>query len=502
MADTSKDSVSAIATETPDTVMDNTSGPGASAANTDSTANPVPETESNEAMTNIPASIDETSNGVESAVDEIKAADVAAKDVKDATNPDSVTAEEKVVDKEMKDADQDQDDANGKEDARTGHKRKADKYDRQDSYKQRRGGGFGKGSKVKTRFEDQPESNDAAEIRHQVEFYFSDSNLPIDQYLLNETGGNSNRPVPLKVIHNFKRMRHFQPYQAVRDAVAASTFLVLDEKDDITRKVPLNEKFTSDATTNRTLVNTTSMARSIYAKGFGDETKTTHLDIEAFFEPYGPVNAVRLRRHDDGEFKGSVFVEFADEETKKQFMDLEVKPKWGKGDGVELNIMEKQAYVDLKHDGILDGSVKPKGVSGRPKYRERRERGGGDRSDTGRDHADDDDWKGRREHDQRQDRGGRGRGRGGRGDSGRGRGRGGRGRGRGNFDRNRRDNERDGRSNDGGDRAQKRPTDDAEAGAEKNGNGESKKRSRDHNDEGGAEREDGGAKKAKEEVAA
>lgn len=176
-------------------------------------------------------------------------------------------------------------------------------HDRNDR-KRARGGYQQKSNRnIASRFDDQEESNDPDEIRRQVEFYFSDSNLPIDAYLLSATGGHRNRPVELKTIHNFKRMRHFQPFSAVRDAVKDSNFLDLNDNDEITRKVPLDEKFTDDPMHNRTLVHTKSMPRSVYAKGFGEETKSTHLDIEAFFAPYGPISSVRLRRQDDGAFK-------------------------------------------------------------------------------------------------------------------------------------------------------------------------------------------------------
>ncbi|RMX98500.1 hypothetical protein D0868_10058 [Hortaea werneckii] len=335
--------------------------------------------------------------------------------------------------------------------------------------KRGRGGGRGRGgrgggnhNRNRARFEDQPESKEPDEIRSQVEFYFSDSNLPIDAYLLGLTRGSENRPVPLKLIHSFKRMRHFQPFSAVRDAIKDSKFLDLNDQDEITRKTPLADKFTDDAEANKKLVHSNNMTRSIYAKGFGEEHEKTHLDIENFFQPYGTVNAVRLRRKDDGEFKGSVFVEFGDEETQKSFLELDPKPQF---DGKDLQIMSKQEYVDTKREGILDGDVKPKSQSS---YYRGRGRGGGKK-----DSIDRDDWNKRRDRDQ----GGRGRGRG--------RGRGGRGRGGG------RDNRRRGSNDDG-------------AEAEGQGNDEisgpaaaAKKRAREDDGEVGGE-----AKKAKEDTSA
>lgn len=290
-------------------------------------------------------------------------------------------------------------------------------------------GGHRYNNRAATRYEEQPESDDPDEIRRQVQFYFSDSNLPIDAYLLDATGGHKNRPVPLKVICNFKRMRHFQPFSIVRDAVKASNFLDLNDDDEITRKVALSEEFTDDPQKNRLLLNRGSMSRSIYAKGFGEETKSTGLEIESFFEPYGPINSVRLRRSDDGGFKGSVFVEFYDDEGQQRFMDLDPKPQWN---GKDLQIMTKQEYVDMKHDGIMDGVVKPRSPTrqnrygGDRKFRGNDRRGGYDdrreRRGSG-DYVDKDNWKARRDQDQRYDKrdhrdnrgggGNRGRGRGG-----------------------------------------------------------------------------------------
>ncbi|KAF4550096.1 La domain-containing protein 1 [Elsinoe fawcettii] len=186
-----------------------------------------------------------------------------------------------------------------------------------------------RGKQIKSNFENLPETDDAEEIRRQVEFYFSDANLHQDAFLLKETGGSKNEPFPLKQLHTFKRMKRFQPYSAVVAAVKESKVLEINDKDEITRKTPLSADYDpEDTRENKRIYEEKSMARSIYAKGFGEETETTQTDIEEFFAPYGDISAVRLRRQQYGEFKGSVLVEFADEETAKSFLELDPKPKW------------------------------------------------------------------------------------------------------------------------------------------------------------------------------
>ncbi|KAH6666322.1 hypothetical protein B0J14DRAFT_604637 [Halenospora varia] len=271
-----------------------------------------------------------------------------------------------------------------------------------------------------------PPDSEPKNIRGQVEFYFGDSNLPIDEFLWTQTDGSANKPVPIATILNFGRMRRYIPLgiSAVAAALRESGFLKVtgDEGSEaVCRKTPYNPKYKENK----------SMPRSIYAKGFGEEEPSSQFDIEAFFAPYGPTNAVRLRRADDKSFKGSVFVEFQDEETAQKFLELDPKPLWK---GKELLITSKKAYTDGKLLDIKEGRMEPKEYKGfrAPRDDDNRGRGRGgrgrgrgnrgvDRKDRG--DRDPDDWKKRREEDRasgfKDRRGGRDRdnknGRGGRG---------------------------------------------------------------------------------------
>lgn len=264
-------------------------------------------------------------------------------------------------------------------------------------------------------------TSDPDEIRKQVEFYFSDSNLPADKFLLGQVGGTANNGVKIKLLHEFKRMRRFQPFEAVVAALKESTMLEVTDDESVRRKVPLTkEAMGTTAKEGKKIIEDKTLPRSVYAKGFGEETPITQFEIEAFFARYGPTNALRLRRTATGLFKGSVFVEFSNEDAQQAFLALEPKPKWK---GNDLLIKSKNDYVQGKIEDIEAGRIRPSGNKGYKNRPPKRSDADGPQKGT-----DPDAWKKRRDDDQkrgfRDDRRGRGRGQG---RGGRDRGRGGRG---------------------------------------------------------------------------
>ena len=150
-------------------------------------------------------------------------------------------------------------------------------------------------------------------------------------------------------------MKRFQPYTAVVQALRESDLLDVTEDDEVKRKVPLAASLCSHED-NLKIVEDAAMPRSIYAKGFGEESADTQFAIEAFFAPYGPTRAIRLRRAYDRTFKGSVFVEFETEEAARQFLELDPPPKFHQ---MHLVIKSKKAYCDQKVEDIKAGKVKP-----------------------------------------------------------------------------------------------------------------------------------------------
>lgn len=130
---------------------------------------------------------------------------------------------------------------------------------------------------------------------------------------------------------------------------------------------------------------------------------------------------MRLRREQDGKFKGSVFVEFNDVDTAQQFLNMENKPKFN---DKELLLMTKKEYVDGKNQDILEGKVIPKSPTryGGGRFNNNRERRGSFKNDRRgsfqnkrkRDNDDEDDVDDKDDWRQRRDKFQRGGGRGGR----------------------------------------------------------------------------------------
>lgn len=205
-----------------------------------------------------------------------------------------------------------------------------------------------------------PKSSDHAEILKQVEFYFSDQNLPKDKYLSSLTKENDGW-VPITTIACFGRMRRFSPFSAIVEALKKSPELleVSEDGELVRRKIPLVSAADDEADDDEEAKEgedgkprkkpeskaTQAFNRSIYAKGFGEETPTSQYDIEKFFESFAPVTQVRLRRTEDKKFKGSVFVEFAKLEDAKRFLEQDPKPMYN---NTTLITMSKAAYVDMK----------------------------------------------------------------------------------------------------------------------------------------------------------
>eukprot|EP01114_Cavostelium_apophysatum_P012308 TRINITY_DN273_c0_g1_i1.p1 TRINITY_DN273_c0_g1~~TRINITY_DN273_c0_g1_i1.p1 ORF type:complete len:322 (+),score=121.43 TRINITY_DN273_c0_g1_i1:152-1117(+) len=170
-----------------------------------------------------------------------------------------------------------------------------------------------------------------ANIKKQIEFYFGDSNYPRDKFMRASAAQSPEGFITIETLLKFNRLKDLTTdVKAIVEAVKDSTIVSANaEGTAIKRTAPLPE-------TN------TSLERTIYAKGFTEGY--TLEDAEKFFQKFGEVKMVKIRRDKEKKPKPSVFVEFATEEQAKAA--LAAKPlKYGEN---ELLMYSKKEYMDLK----------------------------------------------------------------------------------------------------------------------------------------------------------
>ncbi|VAH49179.1 unnamed protein product [Triticum turgidum subsp. durum] len=176
----------------------------------------------------------------------------------------------------------------------------------------------------------------AKNVLRQVEFYFSDSNLPRDGFLRKTVEESEDGLVSLALICSFAKMRsHLGLDAAVKeDGVPETTVLrcsaALRVSEDGKRVGRANELLKPD----EIIVQIDS--RSIAVSPLPHNVKLEN--VQSFFTQYGKVNSVRLPKHvsDKRQFCGTALVEFSEEDEANNIMnnklsfagaDLEIKTK-------------------------------------------------------------------------------------------------------------------------------------------------------------------------------
>ncbi|KAF7830133.1 la protein 1 [Senna tora] len=181
----------------------------------------------------------------------------------------------------------------------------------------------------------------AKNVIRQVEFYFSDSNLPRDSFLKKSISESEDGLVSLALICSFTRMRKHlnlddvKPNEVPEDTVKAvaetlkkSTSLKISE--DGKKVGRASELLKPEEVIEQVDV------RTIAASPFEYDAKRE--DLEAFFGQFAKVNSVRLPRHvgDKKFFCGTALVEFSSEQDIEKVLgqklvyagaELELKPK-------------------------------------------------------------------------------------------------------------------------------------------------------------------------------
>ncbi|GAB1526478.1 hypothetical protein RhiTH_009645 [Rhizoctonia solani] len=197
---------------------------------------------------------------------------------------------------------------------------------------------------------DTPMATEEERAVKQFEFYFSDANLPYDKFMWKLHTQTEDHWIPIATIASFKRMREFEPKGAewlLSALRSSSSLLEIDETGTKARRA------------HELVEPKDQFERSVYAKGFPDETPDLQVRLEKFFSQFGKVNAVRMRRTEQKVFKNSVFVEFDDFSSVKAFLEADPKPTF---EGAELVTMSKEAYCTMK---IKEKGLDKKGVTAR-----------------------------------------------------------------------------------------------------------------------------------------
>ncbi|KAI3992650.1 hypothetical protein MKX01_007972 [Papaver californicum] len=179
-------------------------------------------------------------------------------------------------------------------------------------------------------------------IIRQVEFYFSDSNIPRDGFLKKTIEESEDGLVSLALICSFARMRlHLGLGGELKpEDVSADTLKAVYET---LKKASTSLKFSEDGKKvgRRTGLPKPEVVDQIDVRTVAVsplEHDVTRDDLETFFSQYGKVNSVRLPKHvgDKKVFCGTGLVEFSSDEDAENVLkqslsyagtELELKPK-------------------------------------------------------------------------------------------------------------------------------------------------------------------------------
>ncbi|XP_037478321.1 la protein 1-like isoform X1 [Triticum dicoccoides] len=182
----------------------------------------------------------------------------------------------------------------------------------------------------------------AKNVLRQVEFYFSDSNLPRDGFLRKTVEESEDGLASLALICSFAKMRSHLGLDATvkEDGVPETTVLAVAKVLRCSAALRVSEDGKRVGRANELLkpdeIIVQIDSRSIAVSPLPHNVKLE--DVQSFFAQYGKVNSVRLPKHvsDKRQFCGTALVEFSEEDEANNIMnnklsfagaDLEIKTK-------------------------------------------------------------------------------------------------------------------------------------------------------------------------------
>ena len=149
------------------------------------------------------------------------------------------------------------------------------------------------------------DDNAQSKVRAQMEFYFSDSNLPRDKFLRETVEADPEGFVDISLLATFSRMRALlAPFGGSQnDETVAALVDLLKTSAELTVSDDGKRVRRTAAVRAREEIDKEVEARSVYASPFA--MTATIDEITAFFAQHATVRSVRLRRHiTSKDFKG------------------------------------------------------------------------------------------------------------------------------------------------------------------------------------------------------
>ncbi|XP_013381117.1 lupus La protein homolog [Lingula anatina] len=156
-------------------------------------------------------------------------------------------------------------------------------------------------------------------IIKQIEYYFGDLNLGKDKFMQQHIKEDDGW-ISLETLITFNRLKALSTdFEVICSALAKSSSGLMEISEDHKKVRRSPSKPLPSQTKER---KEDMKARSIYAKGFPD----TGVDLDQlmeYFEKYGEVDNVFMRKNQERKFKGSVFVMFKSLESAAKFIGEE-----------------------------------------------------------------------------------------------------------------------------------------------------------------------------------